>query len=149
MRSFLAKSHTYTAPLCDIKLKDKPIGIRVHDDQKLTVTAVRTRPHPVPVIMRGRANGPSEFVRVVKDAAGQEREEPTDAAEFDRAMEALETETVDIRDRSKLRTIRARGMREIAELAERNRIFGEACNAYYASRHVAELFQNLHQDYWV
>lgn len=149
MRSFTAKSNAYTVPLCDIKYKGKPIGVRVHDEQQLTVTGIRTRPHPVPVIMRSVVNGPADFVTVVKDAAGREREEPTDVAEFDRALEALETETVDIRDRSRLDTIRDRGMDEIAILAERNHAFGEACKTYYASRDVAESFQNLNREYWV
>jgi hypothetical protein len=99
--------------------------------------------------MRSIADGPAAYVRVVKDAAGQEREEPTDAAEFDRTMEELESETVSIADRSQLATIRGRGMQEIASLAEHNRVFGEACNAYYASRKVAEPFQNLNEEYWV
>ena len=41
MASFKGKSNTYTLPLCNIKYKDKPIGVRVHDDQRLTVTAIR------------------------------------------------------------------------------------------------------------
>lgn len=149
MRSFTAKSNAYTGPLCDIKYKDRPIGVRVHEDQRLTVTAIRRTRHPVPVIMRSALNGPTEYVRVVKDAAGQEREEPTDAAEFDRAMETLEAETVNIIDRSRLAMIRERGMREIASLAELNWAFHEACNAYYASGKVAEPFQNLNEEYWV
>jgi hypothetical protein len=149
MRAFKAKSNTYTRPLCDIKYKDRPIGVRVHEDQRLTVTAIRKTRNAVPVIMRSVANGPAEFVRVVKDTSGQEREEPTDAAEFDRAMEELEAETVSIADRSQLATIRQRGMREVASLAEHNRVFGEGCNAYYASRKVAEPFQNLNEEYWV
>lgn len=149
MRAFKTKSNTYTGPLCDIKYKDRPIGVRIHEDQRLTVTAIRRTRYPVPVVMRSVANGPAEFVRVVTDAAGQESEEPTDAAEFERAIEELESETVSIADRSRLATIRERGMREIASLAEHNRVFGEVCNAYYASRKVAEPFQNLNQEYWV
>lgn len=149
MRAFKTKSNTYTVPLCDIKYKNKPIGVRVHEDQRLTITAIRKTRHPRPIIMRSVANGTAQFVRVVKDAAGEEREEPTDGAEFDRAMEELESETLSIVDRSQLATIRERGMREIASLAEHSRLFGEACNAYYASRKVAEPFQNLNQEYWV
>jgi hypothetical protein len=149
MRSFWAKSNAYTGPICTIRYKDTPIGVRVRDDEYLTVTGIRIRPYPVRVIARSTANRPTKFVRVAKDAAGQEREEPTDAAEFGRATEALETETVNFRDRSRLKTVRDRGMREIATLSEHNRAFGEACNAYYASREVAKPFQNLNQEYWV
>jgi len=99
--------------------------------------------------MRSMGGGPTEYVRVVKDAAGLEHEEPADRAAFDRVMESLETETVDIRDRAALGTIRDRGGREITALAARNRGFGEACDAYYASRKVAEPFQNLNENYWV
>jgi hypothetical protein len=149
IRAFKAKSNTYTGPLCDIKYKGRPVGIRVHEDRRLTVTAIRKTPYPVQVIMRRVADGMFEFVRVVKDAAGIEREEPSDAAEFDRAMEELEEETVDINDRSQLTAIRDQGMHEIAALVNYNRVFGEACNAFYASRKVAEPFQNLNQEYWV
>lgn len=149
MRSFKDKSNTYTGPLCDIKYKDKPIGIRVHDDPRLTVTGIRAWSHRDPVIMWNTTSGPCEFVRVVKDRSGQEQEEPTDAAGFERAMETLETEIVDIRDRSRLDTIRDRGVLEIAALSESNRAFGDLCNAYYASRKVAESFKNLIQSYWV
>jgi hypothetical protein len=144
-----SKSNTYTWPLCDIKYKDKPIGARVHDNQRLAITAIRVRAYPFSIIARTGINGSEEFVRVVKSAEGQEHEEPTDVVEFDRAMEALEVETVDIQDRSRLETIRERGMQEIASVAEYNRVFGEACNAYYASRKVAERFQNLNESYWV
>jgi hypothetical protein len=149
MHSFKLKSNTYTRPLADIRFKGKPIGVRVHDDQRLTVTAIRTTRQPSSLIMRSVANGPAEFFRVVKDAAGLEREEPADAAEFDRAMENMQQETVDIRDRSRLQTIHDRGTREVTALAERNQAFREACNVYYASRKVAEPFQNLNEGYWV
>jgi len=148
-RSYKVESNSYTHPLCDIKYKDRPIGIRVHDDQQLIVTAIRTRPHPVSVIMRSVANGPINFVRVAKDAAGRDNEEPTDAAEFERAMAALESETIEIRDRSRLEMLRERGTQEIAALSESNRVFGDACNAYYASRKVAQPFRSLNQEYWV
>ena len=149
MRSFKARSNTYTGPLCDIKFKDKPIGIRVHENQRLTVTAIREMRHPVPIIMRSVVNGPAEFVRVVKDATGRDCEEATDAAEFDQAMEELQEETVDIGDRTRLEIIRERGRREIVTLTEHSRKFGDTCNAYYASRKVAEPFENLNQEYWV
>ena len=50
---------------------------------------------------------------------------------------ALRQKTIDIHDRSRLKAIRERGMTEIENLAARNRVFGEACNVYFASRKVA------------
>ncbi len=47
MASFKGKSNTYTLPLCDIKFKDKPIGVRVHNDERLTVTAIRNTREPL------------------------------------------------------------------------------------------------------
>jgi hypothetical protein len=148
MRSFKAKSSTYTSPLSNIRSNDHAIGVRVLDDQQLAVTSIGRRPRSDRVIMRCKGDGPTEYVRVVTDAAGQEREEPADRAAFDEAIRSVTTETVDIRDRSQLAKIRERGMNEVEALAKRNREFGEACNAYYASRKVAEPFGNLNQSYW-
>jgi hypothetical protein len=149
IREFKATSNRYTNPLCDIKNEDRQIGIRVHKDYRLTVTAIRRTRRDAPVVMRSGGNGKTEFVRLVTDAAGQEREEPTDAAEFDRAMEALEAETVDIADRSRLAAIQERGMRELDVLDDYSRAFGRVCNVYYASRTAAEPFRNLNEMYWV
>ena len=149
MRSFKAKCHAYTGPLCDIKYGSEAIGVHVLDDQQLIVTAIRTAPHSDQVIMRANGHGPAEFLRVVKVAAGPEYEEPADGLAFDRAVRSLETETVDIRDRSQMETIHERGTREVAALVDHNRAFGEACNEYYASHKVAEPFQHLNQGFWV
>jgi hypothetical protein len=143
------KSNMYTGPLCDIKHKRKQVGIRVENDQRLEVSRIRPPSHGAPVIMRGVANGPVTFVRCTNDATGQDIEIPTDRAEFDRAMEWLEVETVDIRDRSRLKDIRDRGSREIAALAEHNHHFRALCSAYYASHKVAEPFKNLNQEFWM
>jgi hypothetical protein len=56
--------------------------------------------------------------------------------------------TLVVHDRSRLATIRDRGLREIAALGAHNRAFGEACNAYYASGKVAAPFESLNEEYW-
>jgi hypothetical protein len=143
------KSNTYTDPICSTRHKDKAIGIHVHDDFRLTITSIRIRPYPIPMIMRTDANGAPEFARLAIDATGQEREEPSETAEFSNAIDGVDKETVDIRERSRLEAIRERGTGEIAALAKENRAFGEICNAYYASRKVAQPFRNLNESYWV
>lgn len=53
-------------------------------------------------------------------------------------METILAEAIDIRDRSRLVTLRERGRVEIAALRSRNRAFAEVCNAFYQSRRVVQ-----------
>jgi hypothetical protein len=107
-----SRSNSYTDPICELRHRNKSIGVMVHDDHRLSIAAVRTR----------RAKRP---------------------------METIQTETIDIRDRSRLVTLRNRGRVEIAELRSRNRVFAEVCDAFYQSRRVAQPFANLNASYWI
>lgn len=140
-REYWAKSNSYTSRIFESRYQT--IGITVTDNHQLTITRPRIHPHPHPVIMRGVRGGPAVYVRVVKDAAGREREEPTDGEEFDRSVASITTETIDIRDRSNLAAIRDKSMAEVAALAESNRAFGSACKAFYALHQVAEPYSYL------
>jgi len=105
------KSNSYTTPIGEIR-RNKSIGVMVHDDHRLSIAAVRTRPEGEP-------------------------------------PEPIQTETIDIRDRSRLVTLQERGRVEIGELRSRNRAFAEVCDAFYQSRRVAQPFENLNQPYWI
>lgn len=121
------KSNTYTAPLSEIRHFRKSVGVTVHDDQRLSIVA-----------MRGE---PSEEAWEIEIPAA----EPISKDQQERLVRMLETlrpKQIDIRDRSRLVTIKERGQVEIAELGSRNRAFADLCNAFYRSRAVAQPFKN-------
>src|ERR1043166_2152290 len=115
------KSSSYTSPICEIR-RNRSIGVVVHDDHRLSIFAMRTRASPRGVTARSKRGEPRE---------------------------AIQTETIDIADRSCLVTLRARGRVELAELKRRNRGFAEVCDAFYQSRRVVQPFSNLNQSYWI
>src|SRR5262245_32385202 len=40
------KSNSYTNPICEIRHRNKSIGVMVHDDYRLSIVGVRTEPSP-------------------------------------------------------------------------------------------------------
>ena len=142
-------SNSYTIPLCEIKHSGKPIGIRVHDDHQLSITAIRGGPIREHVVMEWREGGPTGYFRVTGEAEGKDCKVPINKEEYTRIAEKIKAKTVDIRDRSTLTRIRERGQVELADLIERNRVFGETCNAFYRSQKVAQPFANLIESYCI
>jgi hypothetical protein len=141
-------SNAYTDPICEIRYRNKSIGITFHDDHRLSIIAVRTERSPERVIARSTGGGPTLFFRVTSDPDGNEQEQPIGLEEFQRVTETIRAETIDIHDRSRLRILRERGQREIAGLQERNCAFAEICNVFYQSRRVTEPFEKLNESYW-
>jgi hypothetical protein len=123
----------------------------VHDDHRLSIVAVRTEPSPERVETQIAVGRPTVYFRVTS-ADGTEHKQSIEKDEYERLMrltETIQAEEIDIRDRSRLVTLRERGRGEIAELRSRNRAFAEVCNAFYQSRRVAQPFENLNQSYWI
>ena len=145
------KSNSYTSPICEIRYRNKSIGVMVHDDHRLSIVAVRTEPSPERWKVQSTAGEPTLYFRVTI-VNGTEHEQPIEKDEYERLVQLTETiqaKEIDIRDRSRLVTLRERGGVEIAELRSRNRAFAEVCNAFYQSRRVAQPFDNLNQSYWI
>ena len=142
------KSNSYTDPICEIRYRNKSIGVMVHDDDRLSIVAVRTEFSPERVRARSTTGGPTLYFRITS-TDGTEHEQPIGRDEFERLTETIRAEEIDIRDRSRLVTLRERGRVEIAELRSRNRAFAEVCNAFYQSRRVAQPFENLNESYWI
>lgn len=141
-------SNTYTEPLCEIRYRGKAIGVAVLPDHRLSMTPVRTERSPEPVSCRSTAGGPTLYFRIVQGPDGKEREEPIGIDEYERAVETIRSESIDIRDRARLVAVRERGHAEVAELQERNRAFKQMCDNFYRSRPVTEPFENLNEKYW-
>jgi hypothetical protein len=142
------KSNTYTKPLCDIKYQHKSIGIVIDEDNHLSITALRVSPPLGHIVTRGKSGGPSEYLLVTRDAAGQEHERAIEEVEYMRRRPQLRPERLDIGDRSTLAALRDRGKKEISELVSKNELFGNACNEFYRSVNPAAPFKNLNQEYW-
>jgi len=145
------KSNSYTGPICEIRYRNKSIGVMVHDDHRLSLVAVRTEPSPKRLKVRSTAGDSILYFRVTI-VDGTEHEQPIEKDEYERLerlTETIQAKEIDIRDRSRLVTLRERGRVEIAELRSRNRAFAEVCNAFYQSRRVAQPFENLNKSYWI
>jgi hypothetical protein len=145
-----AKSSSYITPICEIRYRNKLIGIIVHDDHRLSISSLRTEPSAARVMVRF-TKGESPRCFRVTSVDGTEHAQPIEEDEYERlerSMEAIRAETIDIRDRSRLVTLRERGQAEIAELRSRNRVFAEICDAFYQSRRVAQPFETLTGSFW-
>jgi hypothetical protein len=143
------KSNSYTDPICEIRHRNKSIGVTIHDDYRLSIVAVRTEWSGERVRARSTPGGPTLYFRVTSDANGYEHEQAIGRDEYQRVTESIRAETIDIRDRSRLAPLKERGQVEIARLKDRNYIFEELCNAFYQSRRVAEPFENLNEVCWI
>lgn len=141
-------SNAYTNPICEIRYRGKAIGLTVSPDYCLLITAVRTEPSPERVTCRDTAGGPTLYFRIVRGSDGMERELPIGFDEFQRAIEVIRSESIDIEDRTRLIAIRERGRAEVAVLQERNRAFKQVCDSFYRSRPVIEPFEKLNESYW-
>ena len=141
-------SNTYTHPICEIRYRGKAIGVAVHPDNRLSITPVRTERSPERVICRSTAGGPTLYFRIVQGPDGNEREDPIEHDEYERAVETVRSESIDITDRARLMAVRERGHAEVAELQKRNLEFKQVCDNFYRSRRVTEPFENLNESYW-
>ncbi len=143
------RSNSYTSPICEIRYRKKSIGVTVHSDHRLSIVAVRTEWSPERVTARSKVGSEPHYFQVTVDADGNEQEQPIELDEFRRITDAIQEEMIDIRDRSRLATLRERGEVEIAGLENRNRVFAEVCNEFYQSRKFAEPYDNLNESYWI
>ena len=84
--------------------------------------------------------------RCVTDFARcNEREEAIGPDEYERAVETVRSEFIDITDRAWLVTVRERGYAEVTVLQERNRAFKQVCDEFYRSRPATDPFENLNE----
>lgn len=144
------RSNLYTSPICEVRFRNKSIGISVHEDNQLSIVAIRTERGTERVTARSSAGGPTRYFLITSEEVGdKDHEQPIDKEEFQRITETIRAEKIDIRDRSMLATLRERGRSEIAGLIEKNRIFAQACNEFYQTRNVAEPFDKLNESFWI
>jgi hypothetical protein len=141
-------SNTYTDSLCEVRYRGKTIGVTVHPDHRLSITAMRTEWGPERVICRSAAGEPAAYFRIDRCPDGTEREQPIGLDEYRRVVETIQTEWIDIRDRARLDELRERGHAEVAVLHDRNRAFKQVCDSFYRARPVVEPFENLNESYW-
>lgn len=136
-----SRLHIYTSAVCEVSFRNKAVGIMVHEDHRLSITAIRTEP----ILERLGARSTGErtiHYRLIGNEDGTEREQPIELDEYREITATLVESTVDIRDRSQLAILKQQGLAEVADLEERTRTFAEICNAFYESRRVAEPFGN-------
>jgi len=144
-----AHSNLFTSLICEIKYGGKRPGIFVHDNNSLTLTPLHVSPSIGNLIMRGDGKGPSKFFLQWTDESGQKQEQRIEKEEFDRRQSQIRPETIEIGDRSVLKSLHDRGIVEIDGLVEKNRTFADICSQFYGSRNVAEPFRSLHASYWI
>jgi hypothetical protein len=142
-------SNRFTGPICEVRYRNKAIGISVHEDNHLSIAAVRTKPSTERVVARSSHSEPTTYYLVVRDDAGREIEKPIPLEEYQRITEIITAERIEIRDRSVLNDLRQRGHVEVRVLVEKNRIFQEACRNFYSSRKLVEPFDRLNESYWI
>ncbi len=133
LRDFLAAnklSNSYTYPICDSRYRHKQIGFHVHDNEKLTVTWIRTKPRPERPIARCEYGGPTEYFFIEKSEDGTETERPISKDEYQYFTEWISQSTYEIRDRRVLDEIKERGMSEIDELESLNKNFQIAADSH-------------------
>jgi len=141
-------SNVYTNLICEIGYRGKAIGVSAQPDHLLSITAVRTGHRPERVISRATAAGPTLDYRITQGPGGSAQEQPIEIDEYERAVERIQTECINIRDRARLVAQREQGHAEVADLRDRNRAFGLTCDSFYQSRRVAEPFKSLNESYW-
>jgi len=142
-------SNHYTDPICEHRFRHKSIGVTIHEDYRLSINAVRIGFSLKGFSVRGGHGEPLRYSRMVRDANGNESEQLITREEYQELTGSIQTETIDIGDRTKLATIQERGLREIAELKSRNDAFATTCNDFYRKRKVAEPFTELNESYWI
>lgn len=136
------RGSTHIGALVELRDGRKAIGVRVNEDNSLSISALRAGPIAEHIVSRGSITGPGETVVVTTGADGKTHERVIGREEYIRLTEDVRTQKIAIGDRSILATLRERGHAEIAALVELNRIFGEATNTFYRSRNVAQPFSN-------
>ncbi len=84
-----SKSNSYTDPICELRFQDKSIGLTFHEDNHLSIIAIRAEPMTEKVMQRSIHDQPPEYLLVTTDEAGTEHEEPIDKEEFQRLTETI------------------------------------------------------------
>jgi hypothetical protein len=141
------KSSSYICAVVEIR-QNKSIGIRVLEDERLSIFAIRKKLNQERVIAKSNADEPTQYFKIISDATGNELEHPIDIDEFRRITDVIQEDIIPIQDRSILATLREQGDAELAELTSLNKSFGEVCNQFYETRKIAEPFNNLNESYW-
>ena len=140
-------SNPYISMLVELSHHKKRFGIHILQDQRLTLTARRVGRCSEQIIGKSKKGEAGQYYIVKTDAIGNSTETPIDMETFRHLTDILTTETIDIKDRSVLKTLRAQGHTEISELEEKNRAFGVLCKSFYQNRNAIEHFTNLHPDW--
>jgi len=141
-------SNSYTSPICESRYRDKPIGIRVHDDERMIVTWIRTEMRPERFTARGTAGEPMAHYRIETDPDGSQVEHPISIDEYMHFTESVSQTIYEIRDRRVIEQIKQRGLAELDELEELNRRFQKAAEKYLRGRQVCIPHSKLNESYW-
>lgn len=149
IKSPVGISNSYTSLIVEIRHWNKAIGIRVHDDHRLSLFQVRTEPPTVRVVSRSEYGGPTRHFRIDKDNDGKDVEESIELDEVRRLTGEIQEKVFDIRDRAVLAHLQQLGETEVAELEKLNLAFGELCRRFYGARPLIEPFGNLNESYWI
>jgi hypothetical protein len=136
------QSNFYTCPICGTRDNKNRIGFKL-SRETLEITSLCTSP---PFEFRETksvlAKNPT-FYLITTDAQGGKHEREATLEEYMRNIIHIRLDEFDIRDRWALTRLKSAGEKEVSALAQKNRVFGEACNAYYKSRKAAEPFNGL------
>src|SRR5262249_45207565 len=67
-------SNAYTAPICEIRYRGKAVGVTVHPDHRLSITAVPTEPSTERALCRATARGPPLYFPTVPGPPAPDRD---------------------------------------------------------------------------
>jgi hypothetical protein len=141
-------SNCYTNPICEIKFKNKPIGIHVQADERLQVTWIRAEPRPERTVLRQSGNEPQHYFLVGVETDGHKVRTPISKEEYELYTESVSRTDYNIGDRSTLIDIQTQGLKEISHLETLCRRFAISCNKFCRERDIATEFSNLNEEYW-
>jgi hypothetical protein len=143
LRAWQAKDCLYIDLKSELARHQKPVGIFVHEDNTLTLTALIVDPPQGLLMATGKIGEPAQYHVLEIDETGREVKKPITKEEFKARESQMRPKRIDIGDRTILNDLQARGMAEIQTLVERNQKFAAACNTFYESRKPSEPFSSL------
>ena len=141
-------SNSYTSPICEIRYADKQIGIRVHEDQRLTVTWVRKEPRPERVMTSGRVGEEPKYFLIETGHDGDRTETPITKEAYSHFSESVSQTDYSISDRSALNQIKSRGAEEIDHLQKLCSQFGDLAERFLSDRQICTPYTNLNESFW-
>jgi hypothetical protein len=143
------RSNSYTNPICDVKFRQRSIGIRIEADHVLVKTPFAPRPYFEGKFVNQSDGNETVIRHITTDSNGFEKVDILTQAEYWELTQTLREYRYDISDRTVITTFTTDGMSETDLLVDHNNAFGDMVNRYYQDRTVATEFDAKNESWWV